>query len=668
MKKTVCLILAILLIATLLSVVSAEEEGASGDNRQMNRYNVVLVVDASGSMKDNDPDEYRFEAIELFVSLLANGGNHVGGVVFGSGVRATQDITEIKGKSEKSALIEQIRGQSAKGWTDTGEALRTAVEMLDNGADESLPSIIILLTDGITEMSDEKKTAESIEKKEDALEAARDKGYQIYTIALNCEQSANSTEMQQIANATGGEYREVTSATDLQSVFDVYYQLIYGTQSIQLVDEVVPENGMISRDFNVADVGVEEVNIVVFGKVDSCALSRPGDKEISEAEMDEYLYSAKTFTLLKVSDPDNGTWNLSVTSEPGATIKIFKIYNSNLNIKSYLATEKDSYNINDEVRFITKLLENETVIRDTSKYLGYSAVLTVKDYYGNVVYTETVSEATINGFEHKFVPKDYGTYYAQIEVDNEELNAESEKFIINVGNVPPVTVNKIVKWHITRWPFLFKTNSTLDLNGNATDNEDEELAYSIVSSTWLEEDYSLDGSKLTINNFSVSKGSFTVNAYDSMGAYCEFEVKVTSTNVGLWVVILILVGIVATLAVSGILTYKSLGIPFMGSITVENLQTGESASRQKSRGRIKLSSFQIGQTGISKKAKVYFQATGKNYVYLKSSKPLYSDYLFKKSKKIKIESSMDIRISMNQDFENGVLVRFESMLNNDLYL
>ncbi len=668
MKKTICFVLVTILIVMLLPVVSAGEESSVEQKRQMNRYNVVLVVDASGSMEDTDPDEYRFEAIELFVSLLANGGNRVGGVVFGTGVRATQDITEIKGKTEKNALIEQIRSQTAKGWTDTGGALNAAVEMLDNGADDNLPSIIILLTDGITEMSDDKKTAESIEKKEDALEAARDKGYQIYTIALNCDQSANSTEMQQIANATGGEYREVTSATDLQSVFDVYYQLIYGTQSIQLVDEAVPESGMISRDFNVADVGVEEVNIVVFGEVDSCTLSRPGNVETSEAEMDEYLYSAKTFTLLKVSDPENGIWNLTVKSEPGATIKIFKIYNSNLNIKSYLVTKKDSYNINDEIRFITKLLENETVISDTSKYLGYGAVLTVKDYYGNIVYTQTVTEATINGFEHTFVPKDYGTYYVQIEVNNEELNAESEKFAINVGNVPPVTVNEVVKWHITRWPFLFKTNSTLDLNGNATDNEDAELKYSIVSSTWLEDDYSLDGSKLTINKFSVAKGSFTINAYDSLGAYCVFEVKVTSTNVGLWVVILILVGIVTTLAVIGILTYKSLGIPFMGTVTVENLITGESASRQKSRGRIKLSSFQIGQTGINKNAKVYFQATGKNYVYLKSSKPLYSDYLFKKSKKIKIESSVDVRISTSQDFENGIIVRFESMLNNDLYL
>ena len=62
------------------------------------------------------------------------------------------------------------------------------------------------------------------------------------------------------------------------------------------------------------------------------------------------------------------------------------------------------------------------------------------------------------------------------------------------------------------------------------------------SSSWLEDDYTLEGSQLTINNFSVSRGSFTIQAYDSQGAYCTFEVKVTSTNIGILALILMLGG------------------------------------------------------------------------------------------------------------------------------
>ena len=668
MKRIVSCVLALTMVLSLTCffVLADNENGSS--KKQLNRYNVVLVTDSSGSMKDNDPDGYRFEAIELFVSLLANGGNRVGAVVFGTGVLATHDLVEVNGRTEKNSIIDTVRSQKASGWTDTGAALCKAIEMLDADADPSLPSIIILLTDGITEMPDTERTAESLSLKEDALEAARDKKYQIYTISLNCENSANSSEMQQIAYATGGECREVNDASDLQSVFDVYYQMIYDTQSIQLVDETIPESGVISRDFTVVELGVEEVNVVIFGSVDKCSLKKPDDVYIEQQELDSFVYSAKTFTLIKIANPENGIWNLTVEAEPDSSIKIFKIYNANLGINCSLTDEQESYKLDDDICFVTQLTENGESITDTSRYLGYSAELIVTNYQGDTVYSEIVNTATSKGFEHVFKPQNYGTYYAKISVKNEELYAESEVFSINVGNTAPIAVNeKPVKWHIYRWPFLFKSNTTIDLNGNAKDAEDENLEYVIRTSTWLTDDYTINGSELTINNFSVSKGSFTIEAYDSLGAYCTFELKVTSTNVGLWVVILILIGIVLTLAILGFIAYKSLGIPFMGAFTVENISTGESATKQKSRGRLKLSSFQIGQTGIDRAVGAYFQATGKSYVYLKSSKPLYSDYSLKKSKKIKIESSVDIRVSTSPDFENGVIIRFESMLNNNLY-
>jgi len=660
MKKFLCRITAVvLLLATVLCLTAINVSSAS--TNKMNRYNVVFVTDASGSMNSADPDGFRFESIDLFVSLLANGGNRVGSVVFSNGVVSKHDLVEVNGRKEKNSITEQIRGQKASGWTDIGGGLLTAVKMLKSGGDKSLPSIIILLTDGNTEMGTKEETAASITKKEDALEEARNNGVQIYSISLNKDKTANSNELKQIAKATGGQFEEVSNASDLQSVFDLYYQMIYSTQSVKLVDTKVPASGTISRDFDVADLGVEEVNIVIFGNVNNCQLKRPDGSKVSSSELNEMLYKSKTFTLVKIPEPTKGVWNLSVKATPGSTLKIFKIYNSNLKVDAGIKDKKDSYVLNQPIDFYAKIKENDSPVTDINRYAGYEAVLQVKSG-DKVVHEQKVTKAGKEGFELSFTPEDYGTYYAVISIETAELFAESEVFTLNVGNTPPTAESDIVKRHINRWPFLIKTNSTIDLSETATDKEDKNLEYRVKSSTWLDEDYTLDGDKLTIDKFSVSKGSFTIEAYDSKGAYCTYEIKVTSTNIGLWVVILIIAGTLIVLAILGILTYRSLGIPFMGSFTVENVKTGETGTMQKSRGRLKLTSLQVGMTGLDKNS--YFQATGKNYVYFVSKKNVYADCAFKKSKKIKIQSSMDVRISTSPNYEDGIIVRFESMLNS----
>ncbi len=661
MKTTIiriaCLAMVLLMMIGLLPVAAVS--AASGD---MNRYNVVFVTDVSGSMNDTDPDALRYEAIELFVGLIANGGNKVGSVMFSNGVRSEHELVEVDGRTQKQSLMDAVRAQEIAGWTDIGGGLKRAVSMLDKNGDPNLPSIMILLTDGNTEMGTAEETARSIADKEDALEAARDKSYQIYAINLNKDNSANSDEMRQIAAATGGQFQEVTDAADLQEVFDLYYQLIYSTKSIKLADESIPASGTISRDFNVADLGVEEVNVVVFGDAASCALKRPDGTTVSDADMANMLYKARTFSLIKIEDPLGGTWNLSVNATPGSSIKIFKIYNPNMKVETTVQNAQDAYTKGEAIRFATKVKENDTVITDTARYAGYTATLTVTDYDGNTVHTEVTDTAEADGFITEFTPADYGSYYAHVSVETEELFAESDTFTINVGNTPPTVKTAVIKKHVYRWPFLLKTDATVDLSEAATDAEDDTLTYRVVSSTWLEEDYTLDGSELTVDDFTVSKGSFTVEAIDSMGAYATVDVKITSTNVGFWAMVAIIAGILLAIAIAAILTHLALQKPFMGSFTVENLNTRESGTMQKNRGRLKLSAFQIGATGLDRNS--YFQATGKSFVYYVSKKPVYADNAFKKSKKIKIDTGMDVRISASADYDTGILVRFDSMLNN----
>ena len=659
-RKIIALMCSVIFVFTIFAstgIISSAES-----TKTMNKFNVVLVTDTSGSMKSTDPNQYRFEAIDLFVGLIANGGNMVGSVVFGDGVVSKLDLTEVKSKLDKINITNDIKSQTESGWTDIGGALTAAVDMLKQKGKKELPSIIILLTDGNTEMSTAELTKKSIENKENAMEIARDEGYNIYTICLNKNKTANLAELKQIANATGGQFQEVTDAADLQNVFDLYYQMIYSTQSEKLVDERIPDSGILSRQFQVVDVGVEEVNIVIFGDVNKCVLTPPNGTAYTDAQIEDISYVAKTFRILKVVNPEPGVWNLDAHGKSGSTIKVFKIYNPNLQVKASIKNPQDSYVKGSPIDFTAQIYEGEQKVTDINRYTGYKATLEVKDYNGTVVKSVEATEATVDGFELSYTPEDYGTYYATISISNNEIYSNSEKFDLNVGNTPPVAKNEVLKKHINIWPFLIETDSTIDLTEAATDAEDSTLNYKIVSSTWLEDDYSLEGSNITINNFSVSKGSFKVEAYDSQGACCSFDVKVTSTNIGLLAMILMLIGGLIALAVILLVAHKNKLYAFMGSITAENLETGATGTPMKNRGQLKLLAFQIGNTGFDQKS--YFQATGKNYVYFVAKKPFTSDSAYGKVKKLKIEASQDVMIYSDADQTRGMKVRFESMLNN----
>lgn len=83
--KKLCGLLAALLCVALLSTVALAEERPGG-----NHFNVEIVLDASGSMQKTDPSGYRYEAIRLFVNLLAERENVLGGIVFSTDIDAQQ--------------------------------------------------------------------------------------------------------------------------------------------------------------------------------------------------------------------------------------------------------------------------------------------------------------------------------------------------------------------------------------------------------------------------------------------------------------------------------------------------------------------------------------------------------------------------------------------------
>ena len=212
-KPAYCLII---LVLFWIVGLPANTVSAAGQKTQGN-MNVVFVMDGSGSMATTDRYKLRFEAMDLFLGLSTETGNYMGAVVFDDDILLEQDLVYIDGKKTKKNLFNKVKKTTSTGDTDIGKAIYQAVQIIENQGQKDLPSSIILLSDGNTDLQGKdstQKLKESGQKKKEAIDTARKNGINIHSVCLNTNGMAKPQELQEISDSTGGTCVEVKSASD----------------------------------------------------------------------------------------------------------------------------------------------------------------------------------------------------------------------------------------------------------------------------------------------------------------------------------------------------------------------------------------------------------------------------------------------------------------------
>ena len=654
-RRILCLVLACLLLA---APVFAEGEM----NRTGKRYNVVFVTDESGSMKYTDTKKLRYDAIHRFVALMAQHGNYLGSVTFDDELRPSYPLRAIDGFGDKEAFMDHIRSFDPKGDTNIGLALEEAVKLLDAAQDNENPSAIILLSDGNTDLKSQEAMDKSLDQKAEAIEQARQKGYCIYTICLNSNGAANAAELQQIAQATGGEFREVKSAEDLETIQTMYYQMIFGAIEGDEEDLHIGQEGFAEKKFTVPGIGVEELNVLLEGSARRYTLTDPEGYSYTEAELEQMCMHGDGYTVLKVEEPRGGDWIVRVYGEPGTQISFRLLYNSDFYVTTGLTPAQD-YKLDQVVRFSLVVNDRNGPITDPEKYDGFEAWLQL------TVNGQERTEPMVlgeGGYHYDQRLTEEGTYKARMQVTSGKYTEQSDQvYELNINNGAPVYTGEPLTGHANIWPFL-GGKAVVDLSGAAVDPDGDPLVYTVESSAFLEEDYTLAGDRLTVHNFSIRKGSFLLRASDPRGASCTVPVEITSVNIGLITAIaVVIVGLIVLICL-GIGIYKLRFVPFMGTITIYDIQKPDFASEMTpSRGRISLASFGIGACGLHPGAR--FQAGGKKKNIVFTSKtPVYCPTYGGNVKKIMIDGNgLEMMIYKDSTMEEGIGVKFVSILSQE---
>ena len=661
-------------------MTAAEMAAQAGDSIPLsNRFNVMMVLDASASMGYTDRGGYRFDAMKLFTNLMADEGNVLGGEVFSTGIDLPGKLSPVNGQREKDKIVDAMKNvQYPGGWTNIGGGLTDAVGVLKD-RNQELDSVIILLTDGITAMPDRALEEESYRLEDIAIKWLKENNIPVYCVCLNAEGSSNISELEIISEETDGKCVEIRQAKDLNNVFKEFYKLIYGvkTRAELSINTVIPEEGSLETPFDVPGFAVEEVNIVIQGKTTDIRLVQPSGRE-GYADRHDY----DSFTALKISGSDlvPGMWTLVTEGVPGDAIQIEVIYNNNLKAELF----------NDEKTVVSKTLPTDKPVMFYTKLATDTAEAEKLEYYGF-----DAELAVLNDLEEEIdrvpmavgmecfeagVTLEPGEYYFVTTVTGPNLSKDSNM----IGpltfkaadepepkpepvNTAPTASQSSLKKTVFIWPFA-GGKWVENVGALVKDKEDPVLKYSIAESSFYKNaSCTVDAGgtvTLKLGNFHrFGKGSVTVRATDSKGLYCDVRLQATVINT-----VFILLGLLAVAAIAGLVYWLinrgqgSGSTPARGgNIIVSSDINGlvrTSSPYKAGKGRILLSHFQgIDNIGLDY-SRCYFEGANDTFVFLTTEKPVR--WRGTETKEVRIDTGVETSIYVGDDEDKKLLIRYDA--------
>jgi len=279
---------------------------------------VRIIVDISGSMKTNDPNNLRRPAVRLLARMLPSEAS-AGVWTFGQYVNMLVPHGKVTEDWRGLAVERSDEINSVALRTNLGEAIQVASDDYLLGTDDLGNTDFILLTDGKVDISDN-ESANDRERERilgPLLEKLSSRGATIHTVALSEE--ADLELLKALAEATDGRYALASSADALTLAF------------LEALNTAVPQQQIpIEGNGFQVDSGVEEFTALIFRAGDESAANRtlelvsPGGTEAGPGSVLEGMRWVREteYDLITVTDPDAGDWTINGELGEGSRVTV----------------------------------------------------------------------------------------------------------------------------------------------------------------------------------------------------------------------------------------------------------------------------------------------------------------------------------------------------------
>lgn len=347
--KTICsyLLMFFLLFAMGISVDAAETYGRSTVTEQ--DYNIILLIDKSGSMNRTDGSRMALSAAEQFVDQLCTAHSELASTT-NVGVLAFSQRTELIAplqKLDSENNVDSIKADIDKiaydrlntGGTDLGTALYDAIEQLQRQTTENRRNIIVMFTDGYSEnVLDEQESESNLGN---AFEMISELECEVFIVGLNQQDSIKPegrAEIYQLANkAQLGEGIQKKAEDDLYARGDMVNYLI--TDNMNSVREFYGKiyaymiGGSLEPlnedyQFSITTGGVREADVIVFSDSEITELSivRPEGNVMKEDGRSFFIEGDDFYKIAKIMEPELGLWTVQVKSADENKTYVIRLY------------------------------------------------------------------------------------------------------------------------------------------------------------------------------------------------------------------------------------------------------------------------------------------------------------------------------------------------------
>lgn len=502
-------------------------------------YNIVLLIDKSGSMNATDPERLAVSAAGMFVNSLyaeslmsqASGtggeGSRVGVISFSADAQTETIPIELESETEVSFITGKIDSitydKVNTGATDLGRAVLSGTEMLKNAQDGARRNMIILFTDGFTDALSAEGMERSSAMMAEGLEAARQMGCEIYVVGLNYQGRINArgrAEIWNIANSTqagnglvlpdsddtGAAARVNYLITDSRQEVNEFYTAIFGmmmgSESTTLPSWY--QDGWTYYDVDLTSPGIFCANIYIISDVaiGGLALWDPSGNQVDLSGESVRLVRGNGYAMMTIMAPAQGVWTMGAEGEVSYKVNLVLVTGITLRMESQVYG--GSADIKVEALYMDEAQSAEF-------YAGLSgAVCTVTPEAGGEGQTVSLTYSeTENALLGRVTVPAPGRYVAEASVTAAQMGrTASETLEFTMGGDPvqisvPHRGSVSVDLHgrfMTGW-------DNVTLNVESADCEPADRLEIIPGENGV----------ITVKGLSRGEATFTVHAVDSLG-------------------------------------------------------------------------------------------------------------------------------------------------------
>lgn len=268
---------------------------------------IRIIIDVSGSMKLNDPNNLRKPALKMLNGLIPTGST-AGIWTFGRFVNMQVKPSKVnrawRAKADKGA--NQIHSNGL--FTNIESALTKAASGW-KGKDKKTRRHIILLTDGHVDIS--KKEEKNKISRQNVIDKNLNKlkalGVKVHAIALS--KSTDETLLKRLALETKGSFEIAVTDKDLQRIFFKLFERATKPDTVPLV----------GNNF-VVDKSINEMTLLIFKDTKSgkkTTLFDPTGRVIKQSKKykDVSWRGDKSYDLITVRKPKPGKWRLDAKQD-----------------------------------------------------------------------------------------------------------------------------------------------------------------------------------------------------------------------------------------------------------------------------------------------------------------------------------------------------------------